>query len=59
MDSSYKLHKLMENSFKFRIIGRKPKNIQPITRLGLCKRGGGDICADQHAFYFHFWKKIE
>ena len=34
----------------FRINGRKPKNIQRITRLGLCKRGGGGICADHHAF---------
>ena len=36
------------------IIVRKPKNIQRITRLGLCKRWGGGICADRHAFYFLF-----
>ena len=34
----------------FRIIGRKQKKFQCITRLGLCKRGEGGICADQHAF---------
>ena len=36
----------------FRIIGRKPKNIQRITRLGSCKLGGGGICADLHVFYY-------
>ena len=35
---------------RFQIIGRKPKNIQRITRFGLYKRGGGGICANQHAF---------
>ena len=35
--------------FIIRIIDRKPKNIQRITRLGLCTGGGGGICADQHA----------
>ena len=39
-----------EFRIRFRIIGWKPKNthnIQRITRLGLCKRGGGGICANQ------------
>ena len=35
---------------RFRKIGRKPDNIQRITRLALCKRVGGGICADKHAF---------
>ena len=35
--------------FVFELIAENRKNIQRITMLGLCKRGGGVICADQHA----------
>ena len=36
-------------AFVFELLAKK-KNIQQITRLGLWKLGGRDICADQHAF---------
>ena len=50
LDKLYKLGKLFLIRIRYRIIGQKLKNIQRITRLGLCKCGGGGICADQHAF---------
>ena len=55
MDSSRQalqtIGKLFSNfAFVFEILAKKSKNIQRITRLGLCKRGGGGICSDQHAF---------
>ena len=42
--------KIISNFELVQIICQKPENIQWITRLGLCKRGGGGIWADQHVF---------
>ena len=40
------------SEFVFEFLAENRKNIKRITRLGLCKRGGGGICADQHALVF-------